>query len=154
MIEFKGDISEACKKYIWKKETRVQQLSCLIVSVLFSIVTVVVAILYELIILLFLIAFAAFVLLGSIPQKGIEKRIPKKITVVQNCLYLEAESFSISCELGDVKAIMDMGEWYDIEFAFPRKNIYFVCQKNLLVQGAIEEFEELFEGKIVRKQIA
>ena len=31
--------------------------------------------------------------------------------------------------------------------------MYFVCQKDLLIEGSLEEFEKLFEGKIQRKEI-
>ena len=29
---------------------------------------------------------------------------------------------------------------------------YFICEKDLLTNGTIEQFEELFDGKIVRMQ--
>ena len=43
-------------------------------------------------------------------------------------------------------------KYYKIFFIFPYKSQRFVCQKDLLVQGTIEEFEAVFEGKIVRKK--
>lgn len=153
MIEFRGEISEACKKYIWKKETQAQFFAILIVSIFFIIVTVVVALLYYLIVLLFLILLASFIIFGSIPQKGIEKRVPKEISIVQNRIYLKSDSSEMSRELSDIKAVKDMGDWYDIQFCLPYC-VYFVCEKSLLAEGTLEEFENLFEGKIVRKQTA
>ena len=55
-------------------------------------------------------------------------------------------------ERENVKCIFDFGDWYHIVFKFPTKSIYCVCQKNLLEEGTIEEFETIFEGKIVRKK--
>lgn len=43
-----------------------------------------------------------------------------------------------------------MGDWYVIDFYFPYKNLFFICQKNLLIQGSIDEFERLFEDNIVK----
>ena len=54
--------------------------------------------------------------------------------------------------LSNVKKVVDMGEWYKIYFYFPYKSNLFICQKDLLVKGTIEEFEELFSDKIIRKK--
>lgn len=51
----------------------------------------------------------------------------------------------------DVKVVNDYGEFYQLIFPWEKgiSNI-FICQKNLIIKGTIEEFEALFEGKIVR----
>ena len=56
-----------------------------------------------------------------------------------------------SRSIDDVKKVIDMGEFYDIIFYFPNQWANCICQKDLLVEGTIEEFEKLFEGLIVRK---
>lgn len=43
------------------------------------------------------------------------------------------------------------GEFYDIIFYFSNKVLNCICQKDLIVEGTMEEFEKLFEDKIVRK---
>lgn len=48
--------------------------------------------------------------------------------------------------LDDITKIYDFGEFYHIWDLGP---IY--CQKSLLLEGTIEEFEKIFEGKIIRK---
>ena len=40
-----------------------------------------------------------------------------------------------------------MGTWYKIKFNL-KFNMYFVCQKDLLVEGTLEEFEEIFKDKL------
>ena len=50
-----------------------------------------------------------------------------------------------------VKRVIDCGEWYYIIFKFGDIGNSWVCQKDLLIQGTIEDFEKLFEGKIIRK---
>lgn len=48
-----------------------------------------------------------------------------------------------------IKKVLDAGDCYYLIYADINNCI--VCQKNLLVEGTIEEFEELFQGKIIRK---
>jgi len=57
-------------------------------------------------------------------------------------------------KISDVKTITDHGGFYRIHFYFPNLSPSYLCQKDLLVEGTIEEFEKLFEGKIVRKNKA
>lgn len=47
----------------------------------------------------------------------------------------------------DVETVYDYGDYYHIFEA----GDMFLCQKSLLVQGTIEEFEKIFDGKIIRK---
>ena len=54
-------------------------------------------------------------------------------------------------EIRDVKKVIDEGEWYQIIFYFPYKLAECICQKDLIVEGTIEEFEELFKDYIVRR---
>jgi len=68
---------------------------------------------------------------------------------VIDCVSLDKKSHLKSVE--DVKKVIDMGSCYYIKFYFPPEIATCFCQKDLLVEGTIEEFEKLFEGKIVRK---
>lgn len=51
----------------------------------------------------------------------------------------------------DVKEVEDLGDSYRILFDFPGCSPMFLCQKDLITEGTIEDFEELFADKIVRK---
>ena len=53
--------------------------------------------------------------------------------------------------LSDVLEVTDMGTWYKISLNL-KYNSFFACQKDLIVEGTIEEFEELFADKLVRKE--
>ena len=53
--------------------------------------------------------------------------------------------------LSKVKKVVDAGDWYYVVFKGGSINSAFVCQKNLLTKGTLDEFEKLFEGKLVRK---
>ena len=54
------------------------------------------------------------------------------------------ETFRLASEATCVK---DYGEFYQVFYGIMR---FPICQKDLLVSGTLEEFEALFEGKIVR----
>ena len=63
-----------------------------------------------------------------------------------------ADKYVESKLLSDVKQVRDFGAFYDVVFPFGKYSEKFVCQKDLLTIGTIEDFEKLFEGRIVRKQ--
>ena len=52
--------------------------------------------------------------------------------------------------ISKVKKVIDMGEWYYIIFKFGDISNSWICQKDLITQGTIEDFEKIFEGKIKR----
>ena len=84
MIEFKGNISEECKKYIWNRETKFVSLACIITALIFSGIVIIVALKVDLIILMFLLLTISFAFLGSFPQKGIDERLPQSISIENN----------------------------------------------------------------------
>lgn len=77
--------------------------------------------------------------------------VPKKIFIDADTIRMESEKTVAVKSVVNVKKIIDVGEWYQILFYFPHKNMYFVCQKNLITKGTIQQFEQLFKDKIVRK---
>lgn len=48
----------------------------------------------------------------------------------------------------DVKRVVDVGEWYYIVFKYGDIGNAWICQKDLLMQGTVSDFEKIFEGKI------
>ena len=52
--------------------------------------------------------------------------------------------------LSKVKKVVDEGDAYIIKFRLGNVNNDFICQKDLLKQGTLEEFEALFVDKLVR----
>ena len=53
--------------------------------------------------------------------------------------------------ISDAKKLNDYGDFYELVFSLRAgKSENFICQKNLLTKGTLNEFEALFEGKIVR----
>lgn len=55
----------------------------------------------------------------------------------------------VEISTGEVKKLVDYGKYYYILYGGVNRAI--ICQKDLLVEGTLEEFENIFAGKIVRK---
>ncbi len=55
----------------------------------------------------------------------------------------------VEVSTGEVKKLVDYGKYYYILYGGVNRAI--ICQKDLLVEGTLEEFENIFAGKIVRK---
>lgn len=151
MIEFKGEISEECLKYLHKKETNDGRILGSIMSSIAIIVVIIIACTWRIEALILAIMPIVFFIMVYIPQKGIEDRAPKRISIEENLLVFESEKFSAIREIEEVKAVIDLGDWYYISLYFPHKWGYYVCQKDLITQGTLEEFEALFEDKLVRR---
>ena len=83
--------------------------------------------------------------------KGRKEITPKRIYIADDNLICISDKQSESRSIGLVKTAYDYGEFYFLSFPMGKKSGNFVCQKDLLTQGTLEEFEKLFDGKIVRK---
>lgn len=101
---------------------------------------------------LFLIISCLFVILP--PNSAIHK-LSTKITfnISHNSITIEREGlkdkYSIPRikNISKIKSVLDYGDWYLITFKGDiTDNI--ICQKDLLVQGSIEDFENTFKDKI------
>ena len=158
MIEFNGDITGNCKKYMLKRSSNLGHIAGLIVAVLFEIPAIILlSIMLDWIFIITLPVLCLFVFLaGATPDPKTHSSIlPTKVSITTtNEIISESESFHYTRSIADVKKIIDFGEWYHIFFYFECRNGHYVCQKDLLTKGSIEEFEKIFEGKIIRNLTA
>lgn len=90
-----------------------------------------------------------------VPPRSAIFRLPREIIINDDTITSRVEGIKESIKpkikkISKIKRIEDQGDWYYITFKGDfTENI--ICQKNLITQGTIEEFEELFKDKIVRK---
>ena len=85
-------------------------------------------------------------------QKNCGATIPTRITISDDGVVVsQGKEFMLAGQVANVAMVLDMGEWYHLSWSRRFGSGHFVCQKSLLVKGTIEDFEKLFEGKIVRK---
>lgn len=153
MIVFYGELSEKCRKYILMKETRVSVIAALIVSCLFSITIIICTILIDWIFIVALPVFVLFFVLSWLPpsKKNYVKIFPKRIVINDGIISSEGDNFHYNRLMSQIKLVVDMGEWYDIIFYYNYRNPRFICQKDLLIEGTLEGFEQFFKDKITRK---
>ena len=104
-----------------------------------------------------LLAFIPIIVLEIIGTNYISKSdkalfmpISVYIDTEEETIVQKSEKRETFCMLDYIATVEDHGEWYNFTFEYGHGNPYFVCQKALLAQGTIEDFEALFEGKIVR----
>ena len=83
--------------------------------------------------------------------KGKKALTPNRIYIMDNKMVCITDKLSENRSVELVKKVYDYGEFYFISFYFGKISCNFICQKSLLTQGTIEDFEKLFDGKIVRK---
>ncbi len=162
MIEFKGELSNETKEFILKTQRKEQIISSGIALIILGVIA--------LLLFIFMIEFRLFIastfLAGVIcvlliiifPTKKDKIKVLKEYisnSVVIQDDYIERDgegSCGYDCEkVEDIKSIKDYGSFYHIEFYSPIKDKYFLLQKDLITQGTIEEFEEIFADLIVRK---
>lgn len=156
MIEFSGELSDDCKRYIQKTGAKGAAFICFIITIITSIILIIIGILWEQIVILFVFVPILMTVLVAIPEvnapmKTLNLYLPRKLTIKDEIISIECEKFSQNKSLEVVKKVIDMKDWYQIIFYFPNKSMYFICQKNLMVQGSIKDFEELFKDIIVSK---
>ena len=155
MIEFKGYLSGAAEKHFHKKVINFGQNIALASASLLLPLVIRISLhtkdwpglgLYCTLLLI-------IPLLARIPKSRKEKAAitPKRIYIEEDTIVCVADKYVESKLLSDVKQVRDFGAFYDVVFPFGKYSEKFVCQKDLLTIGTLEDFEKLFEGRIVRK---
>lgn len=160
MIEFYGILSEKCIKAISKRNNIFNSLVFAIFTII-SIITTLFLWLYNIeqykyFIVLTLIMIVVNILLLIVPANSIAFRMNRKIVIDKEIIKLNIEGLNTPFKpkirkIKKVKKVYDFGEWYYILFKWDLSD-YIICQKNLLSKGSIEDFEKIFEGKIIRKK--
>lgn len=152
MIEFRGEISGHCKQYLLRRESKIGLIAGTITAALFSIPLIILTFMYDWIFIIPVPALIIMAVLAGLPpnKKSYDLIIPSSIVInpQDGTLISQSKKFYHTESIHDIKRIIDYGEWYHIFFY--DKNGRFVCQKNLICCGTVEEFERLFNGKIVK----
>lgn len=150
MIEFRGEISENCRRYVIRKERKMGVICATIVASVFSIPIITLAITWDWIFVIAIPVLILAVAFAVLPpkKKSYPLIFPDKIIIDKELIESKSEKFHVTKSIDQVKKVVDMGEWFHIFFYDRPWNSRFICQKDLLKQGTIEEFESLFDGKI------
>lgn len=153
MIKFDGLISEDNQKVIIKQEKRMLFFAALIPFLIFGTLTVFAAIYMHLIYLLFFIPFAFFLTIPLFPlsKKTLDLMIPLQIKILDDVIISEGKNFKCVRKIADIKKVIDYGTYYQIYFNWPKKSFKFLCQKDLVEDSTLRDFEVLFQNKIIKK---
>ena len=149
MIRFEGEVSRNVEKFMLRKYTKAMLLAATVAMILLGIPIMIFAITVNLKFLLFLLILLVPYVVAFIP---IDKEKPTRafVDLEEGTVVVEGDKFEKFRMIDEVQKVLDYGYFYQIVFYFPHKDDSFIFQKDLIVQGTIEEFENIFEGKIVR----
>ncbi len=154
MIEFCGNLQGQARKYAFKQVNKHSIIGSIIAAVLATIAIILLAVFVDVIILVFLVLPPTLILVSIFAKssKSIEASIfPERIVVDKDCIISSSAEFRDERELSQINSIIDFGEFYQIIFDAKYESNKYICQKDLITKGTIEDFEKLFENKIVRK---
>lgn len=103
--------------------------------------------------LFYLVVLPLCFLFTFIPKSKKEtlQMTPHRIYLENDTITCIAEKYVETKFWEDVKVVNDYGEFYELIFPFGNASDKFICQKSLLSNGKIEDFEKLFGEKIVKK---
>lgn len=156
MIEFYGPLSDTNLIEINKRKNKNAAAILFVSLVMISTVTIVLGVLkfaafYYFLCMTIGVALIDILILVT-PAKSVIFRLPLKIVITPQYVSYEVVGTEISKKkpITRVKKIVQFGDIYFIIFKFGDYNNSWVCQQNLIVKGTIEEFEKLFEDKLVR----
>lgn len=150
MIVFRGILSLNTQRYLSKKLAKITCISSMLTFLFFGIPSILIGIYFSkwLIFVLFLI-FEIWMI--TFMRGGLANIRPTRISIDEKEILGEFREGVAVRALNDVKKVLDFGEFYHFIFYSPKQWSNCVCQKDLIIEGTIEEFEERFKDKIERK---
>lgn len=150
MFEFHGELSNKNKAFIDSFASHITFYCFAFVSIILSIASIVVGIVFHWMSFFGLICAFGIFMIGKLSKDT--GHHPIHIIISDETIELYCDDyFYEKKQLYDVKKIIDFGDYYWFKFCFPCWAKEYVCQKDLLTVGTIEDFEKFFEGQIVRK---
>lgn len=154
MIEFTGKLSGTAKKRFLKRVVDHGQKYLLIGELFVLPIIVLIAVMMQNWILIgaYFVYSILILLLTRIPKskKEVDAIIPRRVYIEDGSIICVAEKYVECRSIADVKRIRDFGEFYELIFPVGKISEKFICQKNLITKGTLEEFENLFRDKIIR----
>ena len=150
MIKFQGKLSGACKNYVLKRERKFALIGGIAASIVFVIpVIVAIFVIHWIFVLGIPVLILTALLAGITPnEKSYGLIMPSTVLIDGENIISKSDKFYLERSASEVVKVLDMGEWYHILFD-DREN-KFICQKTLIVEGSLDEFEDIFEGKIIK----
>ena len=155
MIEFKGKLSNECKSFIVHNHQLVHTGIAIFGTAPFIVISSIMAAQVHFSFLIFTLGLVCVIIAAYfVKPKGepLENLLTYRIRIIDKSVIMDGTKSYREYKIEDVTKVIDFGNFYEIVFSFPYISFLRVCQKNLITQGSIEEFENLFEGLIVKRK--
>ena len=158
MIVFDGKVDEKNREYTFKRIQKHTTIITIIAGLIVAVgsLTIYWVAKFDYAIIGCIVALLGILLapfLNMFDKKGkqnLDPYFPLKITIDDSGIELDNKHTGGYKSLQDVKKIVDCGDYYVFIF-YNTVDAYYVCQKDLIKEGTIEEFEQMFDGMIERK---
>ena len=98
--------------------------------------------------LLFLIV--CFTASSPLVTKNVLQCKPKRIHTEDEYIISITDKDTNYRLISDVKQVLVYDDFYELVFPFGKISDSYICQKSLLTKGTLDEFEALFENKLVK----
>lgn len=147
MIVFKGNLNPECREYMKKIKIIEWIVSVVGAFIATSWVVVLVALAVTKWLFLLLIPLLVMIMIDHHLQRW---GYPTYVQIDEDYITSKGDNPKefTSFSLDDVLEVIDMGTWYKFKFNL-KVNVFTICQKDLIVEGTLEEFEEIFKDKLV-----
>jgi len=161
MIIFRGNPTGKCKQYIKRSKSRLMLIVSFIVSIIITLGLILPLSIGFTPYAWILVVLPIYTVLYLSFFDSNLNIMPSEITIetvddgVISAFYEHKTGrHELVVLISDIEEVHDAGEYYYFKAnssATAHRQIYwFTCQKDLLIEGSIEEFEKVFEGKIVK----
>ena len=131
MIEFRGEISGECKKFIVNRQRKYELIATFIPAIIFLILIVIVALNWELVALIFAIVPILLPVMALFDKIDVKRIAPTRVFIQDGYITSENQHLGFEKNINDIEEVVDMGEWYNIVFCYEERNKFFICQKSL-----------------------
>lgn len=154
MIEFNGYITGDAERFFKKKILMLCLLIVSMATVLFIPITFLLEKYLPIKGLAIIINLATPIIFGGASFLIVSKRFikeikPKKVFINDMIVGVEIGNETESRMIEEIENVHDYGDFYVLYFS-KGKAFHYICQKNTLSKGSLEEFEALFDGRIIR----
>ncbi len=149
MIIFRGALNTECEKYVDSRLKKARLTSLIFLTLFGSIPIVITGLLLHPLFFIALIIGVPMVFAEVFLHDKSFKDRPEEIIVDDICVEIKSHYADRVIFFDKIGRLYDMGTWYKVQ-----SNNYYhtllVFQKDLIVEGTLEEFETIFQDKIVK----
>lgn len=149
MIEFNGNLTGNAKEYALKQIAKDMQKLYLIGTLSLVIPSLFCFYVFHNFLTFTLpIVFLILTIISKSFNQIFSRSLPQNISITSGEIVYQTSHSSQIIKVDSVKKVYDFGAYYDIVTTNILNGTSHICQKDLVVQGTLENFEEIFDGKI------